>query len=422
MRGADDNRSMHDTDLYSRLLGLSEPWYVDRVELALWKGEVHVWVEHGEHQWRCPECEQACPVYDHSVERLWRHLDTMQYTTLVHARPPRVECAEHGVRQVRLPWSEPKSRFTLLFESFAIAVLREMGVAGSQRVLRLSRDEVWAIQQRAVKRGLARKELKIPEFIGIDEKAYAKGQDSYMTIISDLVLGHVEWIGDDRKAETLGNYLTQFDMAQREAVQAVAMDMWKAYALAIRTHIPDADRKIVYDRFHAMQEVTEAVDRVRKRENQVLTKGDDHRLKGTKYFWLRNLGNVSHRHRRWFAALRRMNLKTARAWQIKEMLRRFWSLTTERGAIRFWRSWFFWATHSRLQPVIAAARKLHRHVGYLINYFRHRITNAQAESLNGRIEKIKRQAHGFRNLENFKTAILFHLGNLDLYPGTHGKP
>src|ERR1044071_429960 len=101
---------MRDTELYRQLLGLSRPWRVKRVELKLDEQQVHVWVEHGEERWRCPECGESCPLYDHSEQRVWRHLDTMQYTTLLHARPPRICCHEHGVRQVHLPWAEPQGQ------------------------------------------------------------------------------------------------------------------------------------------------------------------------------------------------------------------------------------------------------------------------------------------------------------------------
>jgi len=410
---------MRDKDLYQRLLGLTDPWYVERVELALSKQEVHVWVEHGEHEWACPDCGEGCPLYDHAEERVWRHLDTMQYTTLLHGRAPRVSCGDHGVRQVKLPWSEPKSRFTILFEAFAITVLQAVGVAGAQKILGLSWDEAWSIERRAVERGLARKKPHVPELIGVDEKAYARGQDSYMTVVSDLERPTVEWIGNDRRAETLMKYFQQFTNDQLEAIRGIAMDMWKGYTLAIRSTVPHADRKMIYDRFHVMKDINTAVDLVRKRESRALAGEGDHHLRGSKYLWLYSRENVPRKHRRWFSGLRRSSLKTARAWAIKENLRHLWELKTEAGAIRFWKSWFFWATHSRLQPLIRAAKKLQRHVAALLNYFRCPITNAQAEGLNGRIETIKRLARGYRNLENFKTAILFHCGGLDLLPMTH---
>jgi transposase len=410
---------MQDKDLYAKLLGLSEPWSVARVELKLREGEVHVWVEHGSNDWTCPECEERCGLYDHLEERTWRHLDTMQYTTLLHARPPRVSCSEHGVRQVRLPWAEPKSRFTILFESFAITVLQAVGVGGARKILRLSWDEAWAIERRAVRRGLARKEVRVPELIGIDEKAYRRGQDSYMTVVTDLERGTVDWIGNDRRAETLEGYFQGFPAEQLQQIRAIAMDMWKGYTLAIRTSVPDGDRKMVYDRFHVMKDLTTAVDMVRKGENRSLIAADDERLKGTKYLWLHARETVPRKHRRLFARLKHSSLKTARAWAIKEQLRHLWHLTTEAGAIRFWKSWFFWASHSRLMPIVKAAKKLHRHLVALINFFRHRITNAHAEGMNGRIETLKRLARGYRNLEHFKTAILFHFGGLNLQPSTH---
>jgi transposase len=406
---------MRDKDLYQTLLGLTEPWHVERVELRLDIQQVHVWVDHEDYAWHCPECETVCCLYDHGEERTWRHLDTMQYTTVLHARPPRVSCDDHGVRQVRLPWAEPKSRFTVLFEGFAITVLQAVGVAGARKILRLSWDEAWAIQRRAVGRGLKRKKHEIPEFLGIDEKAYRPGQDSYMTVVSDATRGTVEWIGNDRRSETLIAYFESYSVEQRKSIRAISMDMWKAYKLAIRSTVPDAERKMIYDRFHVMKDFNLAVDMVRKRESRSLAAIDDQRLKGTKYLWLRSRENVPRKHRLWFASLKRASLKTGRAWAIKEQLRRFWHLKTEAGAIRFWKAWFFWATHSRLTPVISAAKKLSRHLSALINYFRHRMTNAQAEGLNGRIETLKRLARGYRNLENF----LFHCGGLDLQPTTH---
>ena|SRR5437899_156870 len=112
---------MQDHQLYEQILGIQSPWSVERVELKLEDGEVHVHLTHRENAtWSCPECGRECPLHDHTPERIWRHLDTCQYQTLLHAATPRTDCPEHGVRAVRLPWAEPHSRFTLLFERLAI--------------------------------------------------------------------------------------------------------------------------------------------------------------------------------------------------------------------------------------------------------------------------------------------------------------
>jgi len=410
---------MEDNDLFQTLLGLTAPWHVVRVELALDQSEVHVYVEHDADEWRCAECGQPAPIYDHAPGRVWRHLDTMQYTTLLHAETPRVECDEHGVRSVRVPWGEPKSRFTLLFERLAIEVLLRTSVAAASRLLRLSWDEAWGIQQRAVARGLERKEHRVPACIGVDEKAVGKGQDAYVTIVCDAKQGTVEWVAPGRKAESLGGYFEQFPAELLQAIEAVTMDVWRGFTKAVHEHVPGAVEKMVYDRFHVMQEVNEAVDRVRKIEHRKLLGQGQSLLTGSKYLWLRASENVPRRFRVAFASLKRSVVHTARAWAIKESLRNLWNLQTMAGAERFFRRWYFWATHSRLQPMIAAAKKLHRHRVKLLNYFRVRLTNAMSESINGRIERLKRIANGYRNFENFRIAVLFRYGGLNLFPATH---
>jgi transposase len=411
---------MRDTDLYGRLLGLHDPWFVARVDLRLVDQCVEVWVEHApDARWLCPECGVACSLYDHAEERTWRHLDTMQYKTLLHARPPRVNCDEHGIRQARLPWAEERSRFTLLFETFAIDVLKQTSVRGAQQILGLTYDEAWRIKHRAVRRGLSRQVAAPPRLIGVDEKSALKGH-KFLTIVSDLERRKVLWVAFDRTTESLGDYFEQLGDGV-EQIEAVAMDMWPAYLRATREHIEFAETKIVYDHFHVAAELSKAVDLVRKSEHRALLKKGDRSLNKTKYWWLANQENVARRNRHVFGRLRTSRLRTARAWAIKEMLRRLWHYKTLRRAMAYWKRWYAWARRSRLEPIVAAAQKLWRNRQYIFNYFTHRITNATAESMNAQIDKIKRVAHGFRNLENFRTAIFFHLGGLDLYPDTHAK-
>ncbi len=410
---------MRDTELYRHVLGLEAPWEVSRVDLSAEGERIDVWVDHPRRtRWKCPECDLVLPTYDHAEEREWRHLDTCQFLTYLHARPPRVECPEHGVLRIRLPWAEPMSRFTVLFERLAIDVLQACDVEAASRLLHTSWDETWHLMQRAVARGKAAKDDAVPVHVGVDEKAAGRGQD-YVTIVSDLDRGTVEYIADKREQTSLDGFFDQFSPAQLEAIEAVAMDMWEPYANSVRAHLDDADDKIVFDRYHVMSYLTKAVDTVRKAENRALAAEGDKSLSGSKYLWLYSAENLPARHRGRFAALRETDLKTSRAWAIKETIRHFWEYKRRGWAERHWKSWFFWATHSRLQPVIDAAYTLKRHLCGLLSYFAHRITNAGAEGLNSRVQAIRVQARGYRNRENFKTAIFFHLGGLALYPQTH---
>lgn len=407
---------MEDRELYTALLGLKYPWRVKEVKLNLAADRVDVWVEEAkEAKWSCPECKNSMPIYDHAEERVWRHLDTCHCQTYLHARLPRTKCSEHGVRKVVAPWAEPGSRFTLRFESKLIDTLKECDVTGVGRLMDSSWDEVWRVMEKAVQSGLSRKEQRIPEYLSIDEKAFAK-RHRYETLVCDLKKGTVEYVIEDREQASLESYYGQFNDKEREKVKAVAMDMWDPYIAATRAYIPQAEDKIVFDRFHVTRQVTEAVDKVRRHEHKALMAQGDETLKKTKYLWLANKENIPEWRKEEFVAIKGMNLKTARAWAIKESLRKFWTYHYPKNALTYFKRWYFWATHSRLDPMIKAAKTLERHLANIMTYFKHRITNATAEGLNSKIQMVKLMACGFRNRDHYRTAIYFHCGGLDLYP------
>ena len=407
---------MQDTALYQYLLGLQSPWAVSRVTLDIKGQRVDVWAAHPEDAaWACPHCTKTLPLYDHAEERTWRHLDSCQFQTHLHARIPRVECGEHGVVQITVPWAEPRSRFTLLFERLAIDVLRQCDVSGTTRILRISWDEAWGLMERAVTRGRQRKACTVVRRIGVDETAAAKGH-RYLTVVCDVDEGTVEHLAEDRKQESLEGYYAGLTQDQLDGIEAVAMDMWEPYIQATLAKVPEAAEKIVFDRFHVMGHVGKAVDTVRKQEHRDLMASGDVTLKSSKSLWLYSRENVPDRRRDEFNALIRQELKVGRAWAIKEALRRLWHYVYSASGWKFWKRWYFWATHSRLEPIRKAAETVRRHIDNILTYYQHPITNAMSEGLNSQIQKIKSMACGFRNIKHFKTAIYFHCGGLDLCP------
>jgi transposase len=414
---------MDSTELYRQLLGVTSPWTVERVEMSVHEVRVDVYLAHAEGaRFACAECGVEHSVYDHAEERQWRHLDSCQFRTLLHARAPRVHCPDHGVRQARLPWAEPGSRFTLLFEALAIDVLLSTDVKKAATLLGLTWDEAWHIMERAVVRGRAAKARALPETIGVDEKAIAKGH-RYMTLVCDLKQGNVEYIGEERREASLRAYFEAFTPEQRAALQAISLDMWPAYINACRQDVPGADDKMVFDRFHIMRHAVDAVDTVSKREHRALLEAGDTTLSKSKYLWLYSEENVPAKSRERFDALKGAQLKTARAWALKEALRELWECRREDEAREFWHRWYFWATHSRLRPVIDAAKMIASHLRNVLTYYRHRISNAMAEGLNSKIATIQKRACGYRNAAHFKIAVYFHCGGLDLWPHrlTHSK-
>ncbi len=407
---------MQDRQLYEQILGIASPWSVDDVELKLEEGEVHVHLTHAEDAtWACPECGRACPLHDHAAERTWRHLDTCQYQTLLRAATPRTACPEHGVRAVRLPWAEPHSRFTLLFERLAIDWLLAASQQAVANRLGLSWDEVHGIMDRAVKRGLARRESEELPHLGVDEKAFRKGH-RYATVVNDLYRHRVLYVAQDRKQSSLDGFWKTLTPEQLASIQGVAMDMWDPYEQSVRQHVPDADAKITYDKFHVAGHLGDAVDRVRRGENKQLRAEGDDRLVGTKYQWLRHPDHFTDPQWRKFRGLRTSNLKTARAWALKEQAMALWDFRYEAPARKHFAWWYRWATHSRLKPMIEKAKMLKSRAKNIFTYLKTGLTNAVSESMNAKIQWVKYTARGFRNFQNFTTAIYFHCGGLDLAP------
>lgn len=410
---------MQDRDLYAQILGISEPWRVERVELKVSEGEVHVHLAHEEGlSWRCPECGKDCALYDHQPERRWRHLDTCQYRTILHAEPPRTNCPEHGARNVKLPWAEPSSRFTTMFERLAIDWMKAASQKAVGDQLHLSWDEVHAIQERAVARGLARRQAEQIRHLGVDEKSFTRGHH-YFTLVNDLDKSRVLYVAEGRTEASMDGFWSGLTDEQIQAVEAVAMDMWDPYINSTLKHLPEARRKIVFDKFHIAKHLSEAVDLVRRRENRQLRAAGDDRLTGTRYDWLRHPAKMEPADRREFAVLRDSALKTARAWALKEAMMAFFCYFYERQARRHYRWWHNWAVRSRLRPMIEKARMIQRRFENIVTYLKHRITNAASESINSKIQWVKYTARGFRNKNNFATAIYFHCGGLDLMPATH---
>ena len=414
---------MRDIELYQKLLGFTAPWRVTAVAVREASGDTplgEITVRVG---WppdvplHCPECEAVVPGYD-TRPRRWRHLNTMQWKTFIEADVPRVNCPKCGVKQIPVAWAEDGSRFTELFEAYAIQVLQAVrSKVQAQWLTALSWDQVDRVMERAVTRGVARRSLEGLRYAGLDEKSFGKGHD-YVSVLHDIEGRRVLEVVPERTREATDTLWTAIPEPQRQAIDAVAMDMWVPYLEATRVAAPQA--LIVHDKFHCAKELNKAVDLVRRREHRELQAQGIGMLTKTRYLWLKNPLNWTDRQRERFQTLRVDALKVGRAWAIKEAFADFWDYRYTGSAHKFFDRWYFWATHSRLPPIIAAAKTLKRHLPGLLAYTKHRITNAAAEGMNAQIQLLKANARGYRNFTQYRIAILFHCGKLDLYPA--GRP
>lgn len=427
---------MIERDLYRTILGVEPPWHVVSVDIDKrpwhpespdpfqhWKGKITVRVDRDqESPLCCPQCQKPCPGYDHRT-RTWRHLDTCQFHTVVVCEVPRIQCQEHGVHQVSVPWAESSSRFPALFEAFAITWLKEASFAAVARLLHLSWDQVDGIVGRAVKRGLARRTKSSMRRIAVDETSFQKRHE-YVTVVTNQDWNRVEYIADGHGKASLDGFWSTLEPDDLRKIESVSMDMWRPYMRSTREFVPDAESKICFDKFHVAKHLGEAVDRVRRSENADLWQTGDGRLKGSRFLWLKNPSTMSDKSWDRFESLRESKLKTSRAWHLKEVAMGLWSFLRRGWGRKAWMKWIGWAMRSRLEPMRQAAKMIKNHLEGILNAIVMRVNNAGAESINAKIQKIKRQACGFRNRDRFRNAIYFHCGGLDLCPilgTTHTK-
>lgn len=405
---------MDECSLYEQILFITKPWFVEYVDLDKSKDTVHVYVACDfDTTLRCPVCDEKCSRYD-SRKRTWRHLDTCQYQTRVHADIPRTDCPKHGPRLIEVPWAEKGGRYTLLFEAHVIDLLRDASIKAVSRHMKLSWTAIDGIMRRAVKRGLRRRQTIKTVHLSVDEVSQRKGR-RYLTIISNRD-GHVIDVQDGRSKESLGTFYMGLSKAKRSSIRSISMDMSGAYIHSTLEWVPDAEKKICFDKFHVAQDLNRAVDGVRKDEMHKVDRKWRKPLHLSRFLWLRNQNNLTTSHWEKLADLKTVASKTARAWAIRQYAMTLWDFETASDARQAWLKWYGWAVRSRLKPIAASAKSVKDNLWGIVNAIVFKRSNAQAESLNAKIKMIKVRAKGFRNTERLKAAILFHLGGLHLIP------
>ncbi|MCK5018532.1 MAG: ISL3 family transposase, partial [Candidatus Peribacteraceae bacterium] len=359
---------MINKEQYAEILGLKAPWYVKSVEVDLASDEVNIYISQKPRKtFPCPICDKASKVYDYQRNKRWRHLDAWQLKTYIIADVARISCYEHGVHQIHVPWSEPRSRFTIRFESEIISWLKEANILAVSRLSRLSWDEVDGIRSRAVIRGLQRRKIVPIKKVGVDETSYRKHHD-YVTVIHDQATGCVLEVLEDRRQEDLENYFKSLGEDNVKAIESVSMDMWDPYIAAVKATVDGAMEKICFDRFHIAQYFSKAVDKVRAQEHRILNKQfDESSLKGTKHQWLKNSARTDNRGRRDFMALTRSGLKTARAWAIKETAASIWKYVSMSWAEKAWKSLLSWIAKCRLPAVKKVGETIKKHLWGIMN-------------------------------------------------------
>lgn len=396
---------------YDRLLGLEEGWIVTKVEADVSKGEVLIWVKCLLKEFTDPEIQGTCRLYDHVGVRRWRHLDTMQYKTFICCSLPRMMTPSGKIVTVTPGWAGHYERHTHLFERMVIATLQATcNQSRTASLLRCNFNTVNRILHRSTERGMARRRAGEYSFrhLSVDEKSFRKGHD-YVTVLSDPTSGHVIDVGHGRTKESCRQLIdSSLTDSQKEEVQTVSMDMWKAFMAAVSEAMPAAEQ--VHDRFHLVKYLNDAVDKVRRRE---VRKHEE--LRKSRYALLKNPENLTEKQRIKFETIRAANLSVASVWQARENFKDLFCSSVNE-AFHLYTRWAADATNRCVDELDRVVRMFNDHIKGVVNALASSFSNAMAERLNGKIQLLKSVGRGYRTFKNFRSAILFFHGGLDLYP------
>ena len=405
--------SMDELSLFSLALGLTKPWKVAEIKFSKEEGRLDLWLDFAKGaKFPCSSCADTPEGEVHDTQdRTWRHLNFFQYETYLHARVPRIRCGTCGVKQVKVPWARPGSGFTLLFELLILSLSREMSVAAVAELTSEHANRLWRILGHYVERARGEVDQSRFEQLGIDEFSLRKGH-VYMTAFSDLDASRVVFLAEGGKKGVVDEFVK--DLQAREVdpaqIRVVCCDMWDPYLNGIGTHLHEA--LVVFDRFHVMAQMNMAVETVRRQEQ-----AENAALKKSRFLWLKNPANLTSGQEARLEALKRLDLKTTRAYQIKLALARFWELRQPDRAIAYLKRWYYWATHSRLEPVIRAARTIKRYWKGVVGYLNARVTNGVVEGLNSKIKTAMKRAYGFKQVDYLRTIVYLVAGRLTFnYP------
>jgi len=411
---------MNEKELFRLALGLASPWEVKSLEFSAEKKRLDITLDFAKgSRFSCPVCGKVCGVHD-TESRTWRHLNFFQHETYLHARQPRVNCSEHKVKTVEVPWARPGAGFTLLFEALVMVLLKNgMTPNATGRMVGEHDTLIWRILDHYVGEARERLDMSGVTQVGMDETSRSKGH-KYVTVFMDMEERRIVFAAEGKDAETVKAFKADLKEHGGEAgqVREFCADMSPAFQSGIEAEFPQA--RITFDPFHLMKMMNEAVDEVRRQEQK-----QHPELKGSKYLWLKNEWNHTQRQKELFDSLRTRDLKTNKAHHLKGVFQDIYACSPQEGEALLKR-WYYWATHSRLQPIVEFAKTVKRHWEGVARWFQTKISNGLLEGMNSLIQAAKTRSRGFRNVKNFITMIYLIGAKLEFHlptvlPSTHTK-
>jgi transposase len=399
-------------DMFAQSIGISAPWQIERAEYSEGTKEVHIYVSaHKTAKYECPECGALCTRYDdEETERTWRHGDVVFFPCYVHCRRPRIKCEKHGLHVATAPWARKNSRYTLLFESYAMMMVKAMPVENARKLLRISHTSLTGIMKYWVFKAVDKDDLSGVSALCIDETSFKRGQ-SYVTVVSDAVARRVIYAEEGRGADNVENfsYVLEEKGGDCEKINQVACDMSAGYMSGIDLSFPKA--RITIDKFHVKQLLLKAMDKVRQEEQG--KQKSRQRSAGKKLLMIPE-HRMTEQQAEKLQQISKEYPKTGRAFRMIQGLDTLYQCKDYAEAEPVFKKLVSWLRRSRLEPMKSAANTLKKYKKEILSYFYTRLTNAVAEGINSLIQSAKRRARGFGTIEGYICMIYLVVGKLNL--------
>ena len=369
----------------------------------------------------CSGCGRRGAGYDRLPLRRFEFIPLWGIKVFFLYAPRRVDCRRCGVRVERMPWGAGKHQLTEAYAWFLAGWARLLSWKEVAEAFHTTWDHVFRSVEMAVTWGREHRDLTTINAIGIDEIQWQKGHN-YLTLVYQIDEGQrrLLWVGEKRTVKTLLRFFRWFGKERSQALGFVCSDMWKPYLKVVAKKAGTAIH--VLDRFHIMANMNKAIDEVRAQEAKELKRdGYEPVLTKTRWLLLKRPGNLTETQDTKLAELLQYNLKSVRAYLLKEQFQLFWEYLSPYWAGRFLDKWCTRTMRSRIAPMKKVAKSLRQHRPLLLNWFRARgqISTGVVEGFNNKAKLTTRKAYGFRTYHAAEIALYHALGALPVPESTH---
>ncbi len=419
--------------LFTSALGLQAPWVVSKVDLDTAKRRIDFEVTCDAKKLPCPACGVNGQGVHDRVRRDWRHLDFFQYEAWLHADVPRVDCDACGkTTQVDVPWARPGSGFTLLFEALAMSLCQTLPVAQAARQLRVKGKRLWRRVEHYVTAARAKDTMAGVKLIGMDETSIRHGQN-YVTVVHDLEAKRLLFLTEGCDHKTVAAFKADLVAhgGDPDDIEHACMDMGKAYIKGVTEFLPKA--QISFDPFHVIAMANKAMDEIRSAEMREQPRvvraviGTERKVvRGLMWGMRKKPGKWNKKETNTMHYLQRSNLRSARAWRLKEALRAVYATGAQSNcaetAEAALKGWISWARRCRLEPFKKLAATLKERMSGVVRGMLDGRTNAYVEAMNGMLQQTKRAARGFRTVKNFAAIAYLRMSRLKHLPQNPLRP